>query len=868
VLDGDAQTAWSPARGDRDPWLELDFGAVRELGGFTIRWPRDVRPPDYVVELGNERADWKVRHEIRGSDGGRDDVYLPESEARWVRLRPLGTAPIPTRGDARTSNHELRVAEIQIRPIEWSATPDAFFSAIARESPRGNFPRTYLGESHAWAVVGLDGDDEEALLSEDGALEVGKSQFTVEPFLRVDGRLLTWNDVRTTQRLAEDRLPIPTVEWTADAIVLEVTALATGDTADARILVRYRLRNLGLGPRRATLYLGIRPFQVNPPWQSVGMAGGFAPIREIVRERNTTVQYSDGGPPDVFRIDVFRINGERYVMPLYHPSAFGATNPEGGDLVEHLRAGRIPPLERAKEERGFLSAVMAYELELPGEGAREVSLLVPLGPRSRLPLNTSGSSSQRQLETSNAWKAKVPRILDLPGAAAEIARTLEAQIGWILVNRDGGSIQPGSRSYDRSWIRDGSLTSSALLRVGVTEPVREFIEWFAPFQYDNGKIPCCAEPRGPDPVTENDSHGQFIYLIAEYHRYTGDRAIVERHWPRVVRAIGHMDSLRRERQGPAWRTPAQRRFYGLLLPSISHEGYPNPMHSYWDDFFGYLGYSDAAYLAGVLGRDAERARFTAARDEFGRDLAASVRATMAHHRIAYVPGCAELGDFDATSTTVAITPTSADGLLPPAAVRATFERYWKFFEDRRDGRLDWDAYTPYETRVIGSFVRLGQRERALAALDFFMAHRRPAGWRQWAEVVTRDPRAPRFFGDLPHTWVGSDFMRSVLDLFCYERDSDRALVLAAGVAPGWGWEGEGVGVRGLRTPYGAVSYRIRASTGSLEFVLDAERVPPGGFVLLPPGEWRSAEIDGKRAALARDGTVVVRSAKARVVFHR
>ena len=38
---------------------------------------------------------------------------------------------------------------------------------------------------------------------------------------------------------------------------------------------------------------------------------------------------------------------------------------------------------------------------------------------------------------------------------------------------------------------------------------------------------------------------------------------------------------------------------------------------------------------------------------------------------------------------------------------------------------------------------------------------------------------------MPHGWVASDFIRATLDLFAYERDADHAIVLAAGIAPGW-----------------------------------------------------------------------------------
>jgi hypothetical protein len=326
--------------------------------------------------------------------------------------------------------------------------------------------------------------------------------------------------------------------------------------------------------------------------------------------------------------------------------------------------------------------------------------------------------------------------------------------------------------------------------------------------------------------------------------------------------------MRAQRRTAEWRTSDRREFFGLVLPSISHEGYAQPVHSYWDDFFAYHGYVAAAYLAGVVGEADARRRFAASRDTFAGDLAASVAAAMAKHGIDYVPGCAEFGDFDATSTTIALAPTGAADLLPEAAVRRTFERYWEFFAARRDGRAAWDDFTPYETRVIGSFVRLGSRERAGQALEFFLEHRLPAGWRQWPEIAYRDPRTPRTLGDLPHTWVGSDYVRSVLDMIAFERGRDSTLVLAAGLPFAW-IEGGGLQVRDLRTPYG----RLRATIAARGDLVGVEiepglRVPPGGIVVLPPGRapFRSVTIDGRSAALTPDGGAVVRRLPARLVF--
>jgi hypothetical protein len=129
------------------------------------------------------------------------------------------------------------------------------------------------------------------------------------------------------------------------------------------------------------------------------------------------------------------------------------------------------------------------------------------------------------------------------------------------------------------------------------------------------------------------------------------------------------------------------------------------------------------------------------------------------HRIDYIPGAVELGDFDATATTIAVAPGGELGWLPQPALNRTFERYDEFFRQRLENPT-WEAYTPYELRVVGTMIRLGQRDRALRELEFFFEGQRPAAWNHWAEVVWREPRAPRFIGDMPHTWIGSDFIRS------------------------------------------------------------------------------------------------------------
>jgi hypothetical protein len=333
-------------------------------------------------------------------------------------------------------------------------------------------------------------------------------------------------------------------------------------------------------------------------------------------------------------------------------------------------------------------------------------------------------------------------------------------------------------------------------------------------------------------VPEHDSHGQLIYLIKEYYDFTGDRAFLERMWPNVSKAVEYIDLLRHQRMTDEYRTPEKRAFFGLVPESISHEGYSaKPMHSYWDDFFILTGLKDAVEIARILGHAEDQKTMAGIRDEFRRDLYASIDRAMANHKIDFIPGSVELGDFDATSTTTAVNPGGERANMPQSALRRTFERYWEEFVARRDGRKEWDGYTPYEWRTVGTFVRLGQPERAHAILDWFFTHVRPPEWNHWAEVVFNDPLSAKFIGDMPHTWVGSDFIRSVIDMFAYEREEDQALVLAAAIPSSW-ITAEPIGVEMLRTPFGPLTWSMQRDSGGVVMrIEEGITIPPGGIVV-------------------------------------
>src|SRR5207237_51256 len=72
------------------------------------------------------------------------------------------------------------------------------------------------------------------------------------------------------------------------------------------------------------------------------------------------------------------------------------------------------------------------------------------------------------------WREKLDRVRIDIGGAPELARTIRTSLAYTLIHRDGAALKPGSRSYDRAWIRDGALLGAMLLRLGHAAEAKAF----------------------------------------------------------------------------------------------------------------------------------------------------------------------------------------------------------------------------------------------------------------------------------------------------------------------------------------------------------------------------------------------------------
>ncbi|MDR4492916.1 MAG: discoidin domain-containing protein [Nitrospirales bacterium] len=814
IVDGNPKTVWII---EKRTAFTFDLGYSRELGGLILRWVDGQVPEAMELALSEDGTEWTVTDSKQyigppSTAGITAYLRMPNAFGRYVRL---SVTP--------ASGRRAGLMDATIESQEFGKDDNRFLLFLAGEVQKGSYPRSFFGEQVYWTVVGVPQGGRTAMLSEDGAIEPGPGAFSIEPFVIEGGSVLSWADGEHHHSLMDDYLPLPRVRRSHEGLSLDIRAhrppISAGrkgeqDGDDRDVVTRYRLMNTGTIRRNLTLALAVRPMQVNPHTQTLNLMGGASRIERIGW---------DGA--------AFQVNDIWIVHPGEKPDDVSLTDFERAGFPHVHNAVTRTDAQSIETSGGFASGAMFFHVDLEPGDIRDVTVVTVLGDGSeRAPNLNREAIDAAEKAAADEWREVLNQVdISGPHVSMPVLHALKTALAHMLITREGPSLRPGPRSYARSWIRDGAMMSESFLRLGHNKPAIDFARWYAPYQFSSGKVPCCVDKRGADPVVENDSHGELIFLIAEIYRYIGDRAFAEAMWPYADKAAAVLDELRRSER-TARNTQGDRvALYGLLPPSISHEGYSDqPAYSFWDNFWGLKGLRDAGFVADELGRTHRAAEIRANATEFAGDIGASVR--LLGKELGHVPGAADRKDFDPTSTTIALSPTGAARALPRELLMATFEKAWSEFVMRRDGHKAWKVYTPYEFRQVSALVRLGELERAHAQLDFYMKDRRPIAWNQWSEVISRDERDPHFIGDLPHTWVGSDFIRAVLDLFVYTNAETGSLVIGAGLPRSW-LQDEGIRVRGLKSPYGEVSYTAREEDGKVFINLIGSIRPPGGFVL-------------------------------------
>ena len=530
-------------------------------------------------------------------------------------------------------------------------------------------------------------------------------------------------------------------------------------------------------------------------WQFLNLSPGFAPIYEL--------GFADGA---------LRVNVEkRGARPLTPPDGFGA-----GTLRRRRarrRAARRASCRRAPRRatprassRARSASPSSSRRAQRARRARRGAVL----PGARAPRGRPGRRGGAPRRPSREARAHLARAssgasrIDLPPPADAFERAARSSLAWILVHRDGPKLQPGSRSYERSWIRDGALTSAALLAFGFDEEVREFLRWYAPHQFADGKMPCCIDERGRRPdagarqrrrvrlrrgrVPAHDaatraspaSSGPTSWPPSSYLERAARASAPRRRSarPRSARSSACCPSRSATRATPSGRCTASGTTSSRCAAS-----------------------SDAAWLAGELGETERAAALAAARRR--RSSATSprrCRATMERAGIALPPGLGRARGLRPDGHR----RLARDGRRPGGAARAgpaphlrRLRRGARAAHRGNPGARRLRARTSSASPTPSCVSASASAPRRCSG--FVLADRRPLGWNQWPEILWRDaaraavPRRPAPRLDRLHLPP-----RAALRCSSTSARADGALVRRAGRAERLARRRRGAALRGSR----------------------------------------------------------------------
>ncbi|MBI9019906.1 MAG: discoidin domain-containing protein [Verrucomicrobia bacterium] len=832
AVDGNSLTRWSSGFSEPE-WITkyMGVGGPKTINKVVLNW-ETACAQRYQVQVSEDGDTWYTVYETLSGTPG----------VKTIRFSPLSVSYVRMYGISRATQWGMSLWEFEVfetanSPVPLSTypvfdeysvlplvkgTPSSWYDLKAQLDPRGEFPRWFYDEFSYWTVVGDPDTEFESLISDEGVIGNYQNDFALIPYLYIDDNLIKPTDVNVVILPLEDGyLPIPTVRWAwPGGITFDQKLFSSSDNDKAYNNIWYTLENTSGSSITGKLFLTVRPFQVTPDW----MYGGYVDAINSIEGSGNIV----------------KVNGTHGFAALTAPDSFGALSYENGDVMDSIRVGNVPAETNITSAVGFASAALSYDLNIGAGATAEYKFIIPSFEDDinsfSLPLDDA-SFNTTYTSSKASWVTLLNQVdIDIPNT--DLINALKSNIAYILISKDGPTLQPGSRNYDRSWIRDAAVMGISLLKAGQDpQIIKDFINWYTPFQYADGRIPPVLHSEGFEAdrdkvINEYDAQGEYIYLIAEYYRYTGDQAFLEEVYPAIIKALQYAEERRSTRLAGYEGT----RFYGILPESISHEGYPEPgMHSYWDDYWVIRGWEEAIKIAQLLNHPTDVAWMENELDNsvtgFRKCLTDSTALAMQMGGISYIPGCADTYDFDATSTAICVWPTEQDHLLDADDMMFTLDKYYNEIFIPRDVNGAIYGYTPYELRTASVYTMLGHKEKSLRMLNYFLQDRRPLEWNHWAESVEPIYRDPRYLAEMPHAWIGGIYNNAVLNLFIYPKND--ALILGAGIDELW-LDTQPVTVANSPSYYGNVSYTITKINDVIAVDVTGTATPPNGFVFKYP----------------------------------
>ena len=556
---------------------------------------------------------------------------------------------------------------------------------------------------------------------------------------------------------------------------------------------------------------------------------------------------------------------------------------EDGQMVQAGHLVFLAPKDGARRGMpGIASAdkgaAVQYDFTIAPGAARVFHFKLPAVPTllSKSPVVASivgASYDDYRAKTITFWKAEVAKADRFSVADPKVMNTFRTSVVNDLIAREesesGRVYQRVNRiHYNYFWVRDGSYFVRVYDMIGRSDLAGATLDAFLIWQ--DGKPVGFFKPGTPQPAADAresvqaDYWGQVLWAFGAHIRTTGDRALLEEIYPLLGPHIDEFVAKCATDSRGLWPVAGP---YDNEAINGHYTG-----HSFW----ALLGLKYAVYLATVMGRPADVARWQKIHDDYQANFLKQLRA-LAAQADGYIPPGLD-------SVTAGNDWANASGGLYPFAVltkddplaRATLEivrdnnyqegimtyggNAWVAKQQKQTGSTaPHGTLHHYETFYVteGNTI-LGEQKKVIEDLYAILAHTSSTnagfefGIPAWS---TRDPRS----NFTPHGWFAARYLEQIRNLLVREEGS--AVHITSALAPQWIEPGRVVKVTDAPTFFGSVSYTLACrKDGATLSLADhwKDTVRPTEVVFHLP--WFvtavSATVDGTRASIV-DGTLTL-----------
>ena len=378
----------------------------------------------------------------------------------------------------------------------------------------------------------------------------------------------------------------------------------------------------------------------------------------------------------------------------------------------------------------------------------------------------------------------------------------------LLALCDGDEITPGPATYHHFFFRDAAYLLAALNRLGFGRRVGTILSSYASRQSRDGSW---ISQGG-----EWDGTGQAIWSIMDHVRHTGNKKLLKRLYPSIVK-------------GAHWIETTQQN--GLMPPGWSAEHLGPSDQYYWDSIWSCAGLREAASAASILGKTRDAEQFMRAhgamleflRDQFGSGpVPAAPGRTMDSAAVSILCSAWPLGLFSARE---------------PSLI-ATVE--WLQNNSVREDALFHDVVhsgvNPYLTCHLAQAKLMAGSEDVRVHLDALARDSSPTGC--WPEAYL--PGRGGVMGDGDHGWAAAEFIMLQRNLVLWEEGG--VLHLFRGADRRW-WDGH-TSIQDLPTLFGHVDLEYQGGQLRLE---GRWREAPNRVVWhKPEGEKGTLVVNGRK----------------------